>query len=100
MVLPRGAQCVYRARNAQRFQLQEVPILTVTAGDSTKISLVDLFGLGEFARPQTNLAARSAVQLGEVEVAIGAVWNHRLTGLETEMDAIEMHGDDIWFERH
>ena len=29
--------------------------------------------------------------LGDVEVAIGAVRNHRLTGLKMELDAIEMH---------
>ena len=49
---------------------------------------------------EANLAARSAVHLGEVEVAIGAVRNHRLTRLKTELGAIEMHGDDIRFERH
>jgi hypothetical protein len=48
----------------------------------------------------SHLAARSAVQLGEVEVAIGAVRNHRLTRLKTELGAIEMHSDDIRFERH
>ena len=34
---------------------------------------------------EANLAARSAVHLGEVKVAIGAVRNHRLTRLKTEL---------------
>ena len=38
--------------------------------------------------------------LGDVEVAIGAVRNHRLTRFKMELDAIEMHRDDIRFERH
>jgi hypothetical protein len=47
-----------------------------------------------------NLAARRAVQLGEVEVAIGAVRDHRLTRLKTELGAVEIYSDDIRFERH
>src|SRR5260370_7805961 len=50
--------------------------------------------------PEANLATRRAVQLSEIEVAIRAVWNHRLTGLKTELGAIEMHSDDVRFERH
>jgi hypothetical protein len=50
--------------------------------------------------PEANLAARNAIQLGEVEVAVGAEPNHRLTRLKTELDAIEMYSDDIGFERH
>src|SRR5260221_12213459 len=38
--------------------------------------------------------------LGEVEVAIGAVRNHRLTRLKMELDAIEMYRDDVRLERH
>jgi len=38
------------------------------------------------------------VDLGEIEVAIGAVRNHRLTRLQAELGAIEVHGDDIRFE--
>jgi hypothetical protein len=37
---------------------------------------------------------------GEVEVAIGAVRNHRLTRLKTELDAIKIYRDDVRFERH
>ena len=48
----------------------------------------------------SHLAARSAVHLGEVQVAIGAVRNHRLTRFKTELDAIEMHRDDVRFERY
>ena len=50
--------------------------------------------------PEANLTTRRAVQLSEIEVAIRAVWNHRLTGLKTELGAIEMHSDDVRFERH
>ena len=50
--------------------------------------------------PEANLAARSAVQLGEVEITIGAVRNHRLTRLQTKLGAIEMDSDNIRFERH
>jgi hypothetical protein len=41
-----------------------------------------------------------AVRLVDREVAIGAMWNHLLTGLETKLGAIEMHRDDFRLERH
>jgi hypothetical protein len=40
------------------------------------------------------------VSLDEVEVAIGAMWNNRLTRLKMEQGAIEMYRDDVRFERH
>jgi hypothetical protein len=39
-------------------------------------------------------------RLGDVEVAIGAVRNHRLTGLKMELGAVEMYRDDVRLERH
>ena len=33
--------------------------------------------------------------LGDGEVAIGAVRNHRLTRLETELSAIDLYGDQV-----
>jgi hypothetical protein len=36
--------------------------------------------------------------LGEVEVAIGAVWNHQLARFKTELGAVEKYSDDIRFE--
>jgi hypothetical protein len=54
--------------------------------------------MGSPASPRSTL--RSAVQLGEVEVAIGAVWYHHLARLEAELNAIEMHDHDIRLERH
>ena len=38
--------------------------------------------------------------LGNVDVAIWAMRNHRLARLEMELGAIEMDRDDIRFERH
>jgi hypothetical protein len=35
---------------------------------------------------------------GDGQIAIGAVRNHRLTWLEMDLHAIELHGDDIGFE--
>ena len=37
-------------------------------------------------------------RLGDGEVAIGAVWNHRLTRLEMELGAIEMYRDEVRLE--
>jgi hypothetical protein len=34
-------------------------------------------------------------RFGDGEVAIGAVRNHGLTWLEVDLDAIDLHGDDI-----
>ena len=48
----------------------------------------------------SHLAARSAIHLGEIEIAIGTVRNHRLTRFKTEFDAVEIYRDDIRFERH
>ena len=39
-------------------------------------------------------------RLGNGEVAIGAVRNHHLARLKMELRAIEMHRDDVRFERH
>ena len=39
-------------------------------------------------------------RLGDVEVAIGAVRNHRLTRLKTKLGAVELYRDDVRFERH
>src|SRR5258708_19728809 len=50
--------------------------------------------------PEANLATRRAVQLSEIEVAIRAVWNHRLTGLKTELGPIHIHLDHVRFEPH
>ena len=36
--------------------------------------------------------------IGDGELAIGAVWNHRVTGLERGLDVIERHGDKIWLQ--
>src|SRR5262249_13932159 len=46
------------------------------------------------------LSVCGAERLGGVEVAIGSVRNHCLTGLKTELDAIELNRDDVWLERH
>src|SRR5262245_66179498 len=39
-------------------------------------------------------------RFGDGEVAIRAVWNYRLTGLEVDLQTIDLHGDDIRLERH
>lgn len=46
------------------------------------------------------LATGLGGHLGDVKIAIGAVWNHRLAGLETHLRAIEMDGYDVRFEGH
>jgi hypothetical protein len=46
------------------------------------------------------MAACRLDHLGEVEVAIGAVRNHRLARLKMELRAIEMDRYDVRFERH
>jgi hypothetical protein len=37
-------------------------------------------------------------RLADGEVAIRAVWNYRLTGLETELDAIELYRHHVRLE--
>src|SRR5262245_6371866 len=39
-------------------------------------------------------------RFGDGETAIGAVRNHGLTGLKTELDAIELYRDHVRLERH
>src|SRR5262245_44862671 len=39
-------------------------------------------------------------KLGYGEVSIGAVWNHGLTRLRTELNAIELYRHHIGLERH
>lgn len=46
------------------------------------------------------LATSPGGHLGDVKIAIGAVWNHRLAGFEAHWRAIEMDGYDVWFEGH
>src|SRR6266446_2142270 len=46
------------------------------------------------------LAVCSLEPLGDVEVAIGAVRNHCLTWVKTELDAIELYLNYIRLERH
>ena len=45
-------------------------------------------------------AVCGADRLGDGEIAIGAVRNHRLTRLKMELGAIEMYRDDVRLERY
>src|SRR5258708_35104790 len=77
------------------------PFHTISRGRPTLTDssrAMSCFALSE--GPEANLAARRAVQLSEIEDAIRAVWNHRLTGLKTELGSIELDSDDVRVERH
>src|SRR5258705_11421027 len=43
---------------------------------------------------------RRGKRLGDGQFPIGPMLEHRLTGLETELLAVELHGNDIRLERH
>src|ERR1700751_897978 len=45
-------------------------------------------------------SAGCSLQLGNVEIAIGTVRNHRLARFEMELDAVEMYRDHVRLERH
>lgn len=51
-------------------------------------------------RSLSSLAVCGAERIASVEVAIGTVWNHRLTRLKMELFVIELNRDYVRFERH